>query len=116
MAPRSLLCPMTVGRSNELAAIRAFLARDGAGGPAVLLLSGDAGAGKSRLASEARVIATAHGYRSVLAACFEGDRALPYAPARDLLRVLVAEDGAEAVLRFAKPVPAHLAALLPAAV
>ena len=113
--PRSLLCPVTVGRSAELVAIRAFLAREGDTAPGVLLLSGDAGAGKSRLTAEARAIAAPLGYRSVLAACLEGDRALPYAPVRDLLRVLVATSGLDEVLRLAQPIPAHLAALFPMA-
>ena len=48
-------------------AIGAFLAEDGTGDPPVLLVTSDAGVGKSRLAGETRAIAAALCYRSVLA-------------------------------------------------
>jgi DNA-binding NarL/FixJ family response regulator len=71
-----------IGRDSELAALDAFL--NGASG--VLLLSGEAGIGKSRLAREAISRAAARNYRVLSGACFERDQALPFAPFLDLLR------------------------------
>ncbi len=62
--------------------------RAGAGG--VLLLSGEAGTGKSRLAADMRDWAAEDGWRVLVAACYEADRGRPYAPIYDLLQGLPA--------------------------
>src|SRR5262249_42432798 len=84
----SLICPIIAGRARELAWFAPFLA--GEGGP-VLLVSGEAGIGKSRLIAEARIGATRDGTRVLRGACFEPDRGLPYAPLLDLLRILATD-------------------------
>jgi predicted ATPase len=80
------------GRAGPLATVAGFLdgeeRSDSVPFPKVLLISGEAGIGKSRLVSDARAMADQTGRRSVIASCFETDRALPYAFARDLLRAL----------------------------
>ena len=52
-----------VGRDGELAAIRAAFAAADLGRPTIVLLAGDAGIGKTRLAEEAAIIARAAGTR-----------------------------------------------------
>jgi MoxR-like ATPase len=44
--------PVLVGRAEDLSALDAALDRAGAGGPFTLLIGGEAGIGKSRLADE----------------------------------------------------------------
>ncbi len=78
--------PFIVGRDQELAAIDALLGNE----RGLLLVSGEAGIGKSRLAREAVARAEARGYRVLQGACFERDRSLPYAPFLDLWRTYVA--------------------------
>ena len=74
--------PVVIGRHQELATLDALLN----GGRGVLLISGEAGIGKSRLAREAVAHAAARGYRVLQGACFDRDQSLPYAPLLDLLR------------------------------
>ena len=47
------------------------------GGSGVLLISGEAGIGKSRLAREAVALAAVRGYRVLQGACFDRDQSLP---------------------------------------
>src|SRR5260221_14609064 len=58
----AMLCPVLVSRGAELHALSAALrrAREGAGG--VLILAGDAGVGKSRLAREVSAQAASQGF------------------------------------------------------
>jgi MoxR-like ATPase len=51
LAARTGLSPVMVGRADELARLRELAADTGAG-PAVALISGEAGIGKTRLVSE----------------------------------------------------------------
>jgi len=106
---QSFLCPVTIGRSIELEALRAFLALPGG----VLLISGEAGVGKSRLVREARSLAEARGICVLEGRCFEADHALPFAPALDILGGLVESYGAEEVARLAGGAAPDLARLLP---
>jgi DNA-binding CsgD family transcriptional regulator len=54
-----------------------------------VLLSGEAGVGKSRLIAELREIVRRDGIETILGQSFEQDSSLPYAPILDLLRGLV---------------------------
>jgi DNA-binding CsgD family transcriptional regulator len=107
--PSNVICPVTIGRSAELTAIEAFLAQPGG----LLLISGEAGIGKSRLMREACALASDRGIRVLEGRCFEADRALPFAPALDILRELVDRFGVPEVRRFAGSVASDLARLLP---
>ena len=106
---QNFLCPVTIGRSPELEALRTFLNREGG----MRLISGDAGIGKSRLVREARSLAEARGIRVLEGRCFEADHALPFAPALDILGGLVESYGAEEVARLAGGATPDLARLLP---
>jgi DNA-binding CsgD family transcriptional regulator len=99
--------PILIGRDQELVALETLL--EGARG--VLLISGEAGIGKSRLAREAVARAAARGYSVLQGACFDRDQALPYAPVLDLLRTYVAAhpEDAQHRLRTCTPGFLHLA-------
>jgi DNA-binding CsgD family transcriptional regulator len=107
--PSNLICPVTIGRSAELASVQEFLARPSG----LLLISGEAGIGKSRLVREARTLACERGIRVLEGRCFEADRALPFAPALDILHGLVDHVGIAEARRFAGSVAPDLARLLP---
>ena len=86
LLPQSVLCPILVGRDGPLTATRGVLARAAAGGGGVLLVSGEAGVGKSRLLAAARDEARSAGFLVLQGACFEEERTEPYAPLADLVR------------------------------
>ncbi len=75
-----------IGRSRELGTGREALdaLRGGSGG--VLVVSGDAGIGKSRLLAELRALAERDGTRWLEGRCVSYGESLPYWPFRDLLR------------------------------
>lgn len=83
---RPIVCPVLVGRERHVEALAELVAqlRQGAGG--VVLISGEAGIGKTRLVTEARARAATAGVSVYQGNCFETDRTLPYAPVLDLLR------------------------------
>ena len=81
-----LLCPILIGRSDDLAFCRSLLTQTGSGKGALVLISGEAGVGKSRLVTEVKTEALAHGFWLVQGSCFPTDHAIPYAPLLDLLR------------------------------
>ncbi len=74
------LCPVLVGRDAELSILEETLqaARRGDGG--MVLLSGDAGVGKTRLATEAQRRALAVGMAAPWGGCSEAELSLPYLP------------------------------------
>jgi predicted ATPase len=77
---RGLVSPLFVGRDAELAALTAALDAAIAGEPAVVLLSGEAGVGKTRLVEEAAERASEAGARVLAGSCIEmGGEGLPSA-------------------------------------
>ncbi|HXV92319.1 MAG TPA: BREX system ATP-binding domain-containing protein, partial [Pseudonocardia sp.] len=80
-----------VGRRRELAALGAALDRAAAGRAGGVLLSGDAGVGKSRLAAEARARAAAAGFTVLTGRCLDAaESALPYLPFAEIAGQLAA--------------------------
>jgi len=102
-----------VGRQRELSALRERLrlARQGNGGAVVL--SGEAGIGKSRLIAEMKAAAAAEGFLVFQGNCFEPDRGLPYAPIVDLLRTLPRHNADDQQGGLLDALPPELQALLP---
>lgn len=89
-----------VGRDAEMAAVERALDAVAAGARGVLVVSGDPGAGKSRLLAEARDSATRRGLQWLPARCLSYGAAIPYWPLVDLLRQSLRirpEDAPEAV-------------------
>jgi tetratricopeptide (TPR) repeat protein len=85
-----------VGRSRELAQLEPVLSRAAHGGRQVVLLGGEPGIGKSRLAREVAVAAHARGATVLQGRCDE-DLRMPYQPFVEALSHLV-EHAADAVL------------------
>jgi predicted ATPase len=69
-----------------MAVLRRAIDDTTAGRGRVVLLGGEAGIGKSRLAAEAAEYAAGRGLRMLGGACFSRDRACPYALFFELLR------------------------------
>jgi AAA ATPase-like protein len=79
-----------VGREAELVEIRAALERAAAGQGALVLLAGEPGIGKTRLADEASDDARARGFEVVWGRCWEGEAPPAYLPWTQVLRALAA--------------------------
>jgi DNA-binding CsgD family transcriptional regulator len=76
--------PVLIGRQAEVASLHVLIDQASAGHGQVVLLSGEAGIGKSRLAAEVKTQAQAHGFQVFQGNCFPTDRSAPYAPLLDL--------------------------------
>jgi predicted ATPase len=106
--------PVLVGRGAELSALMAALDEAIGGAPAVVLLGGEAGVGKTRLAEEAAGRAAAARARVLVGGCVElGGEGLPFARLVDALRSLTREAPQETLDEFLGPARAELARLLP---
>jgi DNA-binding CsgD family transcriptional regulator len=110
-----LISPVMVGRSEQLSALREIFDRVCEGSPAVVLLGGEAGAGKTRLITE---FTCAIADRALLLSggCVDlGGAGLAFAPFTAALRGLVRQLGADGVAALVLGgAPAELGRLLPA--
>jgi len=107
--------PTFVGRVEELELLEAARGRAADGGPAVVLVGGEAGVGKTRLIAELSSRCLADGMRVLSGGCIPvGEGALPYAPIVEILRALLADLGADAVRGLVGPSWPEVARLLPA--
>jgi DNA-binding CsgD family transcriptional regulator/tetratricopeptide (TPR) repeat protein len=103
-----------VGRAEELDRLVGLLDRAERGRPAVGLIAGDAGVGKTRLLDELAARVEGRGVRVLVGGCMEvGDVGLPYVPFVDAFRDLGTRPGeAEVAAPLAAAVPS-LGRLLP---
>jgi tetratricopeptide (TPR) repeat protein len=85
-----------VGRERELAALREALSAAGDGHGSLLLLTGEPGIGKTRIAEEIAQAARQAGVRTLWGACSEDGGAPAYWPWVPILRELRQVDGAAA--------------------
>jgi DNA-binding CsgD family transcriptional regulator len=85
-----LVCPTLIGRTAELMALQDRLQQAAHGQGSVILLAGEAGIGKSRLAAELQQLASTQGVQLLSGHCFPTDHACPYAPLLDLMRAFLA--------------------------
>ncbi len=85
-----IVCPILVGRSAELAALQAHIQRTSSEQGGIVLVSGEAGIGKSRLVAELRRSTQSLGFRLFTGQCFPTDRSCSYAPLIDLLSAFLA--------------------------
>ncbi len=83
---KPVICPVLIGRPSELAALQALIAQIGNAPGQIVLISGEAGIGKSRLVAEAKMYAQEQHFLLLQGNCFPADRSYPYAPLLDLLR------------------------------
>ena len=106
--------PTFVGRVQELQTLEAGQRRAADAEPAVVLVGGEAGAGKTRLIAELTTRCAADGTRVIVGRCVPvGEGALPYAPIVEALRTLLAEVGVGAVRELVGPSWPEVARLLP---
>jgi ABC-type oligopeptide transport system substrate-binding subunit/DNA-binding SARP family transcriptional activator/Mrp family chromosome partitioning ATPase len=82
---RSLL----IGRNDELAFLDGYWARAAQGQGRLVLISGEAGVGKSLLAAEFASRLRAQGVRVLWGNCYEYGRSLPYQPIAEALRTVL---------------------------
>lgn len=75
-----VLCPITVGRRQERRRLEAALSAAVDGEARVVVLAGDAGLGKTRLASELARTAAGAGAAVLWGSCSEAELSLPYLP------------------------------------
>src|SRR5438477_3808050 len=108
-----ILCPVLIGRGAELTALRLLVDRARSGTGQVVLLSGEAGIGKSRLVAEAKTDATAQDFLLLQGQCFPTDRSCPYAPLLDLLRSHFANQSRTEISTELKPFAREFAQLIP---
>jgi DNA-binding NarL/FixJ family response regulator len=84
-APTSLLCPELIGRDAEAAALRARFDVLAFGRGGVVVVQGDAGAGKTRIVREAADAARAAGTPVLAGRAVPGAIAVPYRPLTEAL-------------------------------
>src|SRR5258708_7547169 len=82
----SVTCPALIGRSHDLGILQQNTDRAQSGQGRAVLISGEAGIGKSRLVAEAQAYASAQGFVVFHGNCFQPDISCPYAPLLDLFR------------------------------
>src|SRR5579859_8272183 len=85
-----IICPTLVGRIGQFATLQRLIEQAKQGEGHVVLISGEAGIGKSRLVAEAKNHAEMQGFLLLQGNCFPADLTYPYAPLLDLLRALFA--------------------------
>jgi DNA-binding SARP family transcriptional activator/class 3 adenylate cyclase len=102
-----------VGRADELDALLAIWSQASQGASACVLISGESGIGKSRLASELAARASAAGALVLHARCFEAERSLFLQPIIEVVRAAVGSVAPEIVRRAAGDRAGTLAALVP---
>lgn len=91
--PAHLLSTPLVGRVHELADLERLAGLAPGATAGVVLLSGDAGVGKTRVLTELLARAEQTGWRSVTGHCLDfGDSALPYLPFTEILGRLAHHD------------------------
>jgi DNA-binding CsgD family transcriptional regulator/tetratricopeptide (TPR) repeat protein len=95
-----------VGRAAELEQMEKLLGDAEAGQPVVLLISGDAGVGKTRLLTELAARAAARGFTVLSGRCAELADSVPYLPLADALRSATSGPLADALAT--RPVLARL--------
>ncbi len=110
---RPIVSPVLIGRTGEVEKLFRALdaARQGRG--QCLLLTGEAGLGKSRLVAEARARAAQAGFALLQGNCFEQDCNFPYAPWIDALRADLGRRDAAAIREELGPALPEFVKLLP---
>ena len=109
---RLVVSPALVGRAGELRYLQQQLDMACSGSGRCVLVTGEAGIGKSRLLAELRSMAGEQ-CRVFAIHCYEEDSASPYAPLIDALRLHVARLAPAAAFAALGPQAADLLPLLP---
>jgi tetratricopeptide (TPR) repeat protein len=102
-----------VGRERELAALRAALDDAARGHGRLVLVAGEPGIGKSRLADAAARIASDEGFAVLWGRCWEAGGAPAFWPWTQVLRAHARRAGLERLRREAGPGGAYVAQIVP---
>ena len=105
--------PVLIGREREVATLQTLIEQARQGRGQVLLLSGEAGIGKSRLLAEGKRQAGEQGFLVLQGNCFPPDRSAPYAPLLDLLSSSQTQDLFFSSPAEPEPLARELARLFP---
>lgn len=110
---RSVVSTVTVGRDGELDFLNRAVESAGRGLGQVVLITGEAGVGKTRLVAEVGRRALGRGFVSFRGYCFEADVAFPFAPVIDGLRACFFERNPSELARLVGPLGVELVKLVP---
>jgi predicted ATPase len=108
----SVICPVFIGRENDLQSLARLIIQPKGGNGQIALISGEAGIGKSRLVTEAKVRAPRDAV-ILESYCFQTESALPYAPLLDLFKNFFATHSSEEVAPILESSTPQLVKLLP---
>src|SRR5262245_52915616 len=75
-----------IGRAEEMAVLRAAIDAALGGRASLVMVVGEPGIGKTRLAEEAGVYARLHGAKVLVGRCYEGEAVSPYSPFVEMIR------------------------------
>jgi len=93
----AIISPITVGRISELAILYKAIDQVQAGNGQVVLISGEAGVGKSRLVADSQAYAAGNDVAVFKGHCYQEDISTPYGPLIDLLHPFFAGHDAAAL-------------------
>jgi predicted ATPase/class 3 adenylate cyclase len=113
MAIERALCPVLVGRERELGLLEDALLATLRGEGRVVVLAGDAGMGKTRLATEVSRRAARIGCAALAGSCSEAELALPYLPFAEALGNYLATTDLDQLRVQLGPAARELAQLFP---
>ena len=113
MAVERALCPALVAREKELTALEAALLEAHRGEGQVVILAGEAGLGKSRLARELEKRAGEGGTTVMRGGCSEADLALPYLPFLEAIGNYLSSADLDSVRARLGPAARELSQLFP---
>ncbi|HEX6777706.1 MAG TPA: AAA family ATPase [Ktedonobacterales bacterium] len=108
-----ILCPSLIGRQQHIGVLHHLLEQTLGGTGQVIVISGEAGIGKSRLVMEVKTSAAPAGTRILQGSFFEPDRSLPYAALLDLFRRAFAASSPAEIKRDVGAAGPELVKLLP---
>jgi class 3 adenylate cyclase len=108
-----VVCPVLVGRESEVTELEDALLAANRGDGQIVLLAGEAGVGKSRLAAELERRAKKIGMTTLSGGCSEADLALPYLPFLEALGNYLTVANLEDVRLELGPLRRELAHLFP---
>jgi DNA-binding SARP family transcriptional activator len=108
-----LECPPFVGREHEWQLLLGCWEQARSGQGRIVLVSGEAGIGKSRLVEELERYIRQHGGWAAAGCCYEQEYALPHGLLTDLLRAILATTGQQALQRLPSWQVAELSRLAP---